>query len=158
MLILQLEFCLEPIVQVVAVCATAFRDAIHMLAAGFHPDSGCLRVVFGSLQIQPPLVPCVPYLPPRLSLSFDVHSPFEIVLMACLLEPPFVRRFSSVVPQSENGTYLPHKLGISSKAGVNPPLKPFLLPSLAQSPRLSSSVDSRLLSSPSPRRRMRHHD
>jgi hypothetical protein len=52
-------------------------------------------------------------------------------------------RFSHLLfPVSENGTH------VSSKAGVNPPPKLFLSPSLAQSPRLSNSVDSRLLSSP----------
>src|SRR5271154_2859352 len=42
------------------------RGAIHVLAAGFPPGSGRLRVVVGPLRIQPPLVPCVPCLPPRL--------------------------------------------------------------------------------------------
>jgi len=89
MLLLQLAFCLEPIVPGRSRVRNGVRGAIHMLAAGFHPDSGCLRVVVGEMQIQPPLVPSVPHLPPQLSLSFDVHSPFEMVLMACLLEPLF---------------------------------------------------------------------
>src|SRR5579862_6072153 len=45
------------------------RRVIHTLAFGLLPGSGRLRAAVASSQIQPPPVPCLPYLPPRFSLS-----------------------------------------------------------------------------------------
>ena len=69
MLLLQLAFCLEPIVQVVAVYATAFEvQFICSLLDFIQTQGGCeLRLGRSDSAISRP---SFPYLLPQLSLSF----------------------------------------------------------------------------------------